>query len=1005
MPRQQENPVTSQLVRLLRYMSPGWEFEEQQQPLEGSQRQPDVMVTRPGHQTVAIEAKWADAAADGVKQVCSRYLGRKLSPDFVGVSDTLRAAMVIRYPSRFRNKRGAAIQALLKQAADLEYLLIGETAGEPYQFPPEGYARGTLADIATALQVGAVPSQRLDAAAAQMEYDIHVAAKWLDASIANIPAIGQKLHDILEQAPGEQTSRMACLILTDAFVFQNALAGKAGMETVRPLSYYKVHPMQWTEVVADWEAILAVNYQPIFKDAERMVREAFLYDEAMADKVLEKLWEAADTLVASHLPQLHELAGEVFQKLVIDRKYVKANYTLPTSAALLSALVCPNLPDDGALPKVADYACGTGALLNGVYKRIQRLYEQKTGKSSVTIHRHMLENNLAGTDIYSHCTHLTFAAMASAHPEVTLGATRVITAPYGLQADNTYKTGALELLDSQLLFDPMETEGEQVGGENSATAELKREFPDGEMDIVIINPPFARPGADNATESSKTHFQSHEYSDAVKGAMQEALAQKDIRVANGINGLGSYFVDMADRKLKNGGVMGFILLSTILTGAAMNKVRRMLAEEYHDVLVLTIAGASGYDSAFSADTSMAECIVVATKGVAENTGRAKFVCLSKRPESLLSAQTLAENIRRQPVIRRLEDAPHGSDELMVGDVCMGQMLECPIDENEWSISRVASMSLVQTAYHLRQGKLHLPQMMDGNDVPVCQLREVAQVGYSHRDIKDKGKRGAFELRERSSGTQDGYDALWVVNAPLQRAMVTEPDYKAKIKTHNAEKARRILNRNSRTHYHTLLGFTANSVIASWTEEPSIGVSSLTNIVFSDSRYEAAWTLWTNSTLGLLCHWMQCGKQQPGRGKMVLTNLGPLLTLDVYQLSEEQLAAAERVFADLKAYRMKPYNECATDAWRHVLDARFLAEVLGITDAEVHRGMQRLREMLCAEPSITGTKQNPADLAAEREKHQLPGSEVAEKEALAREQRALSVRGIPLPGVLESEGVS
>lgn len=1005
MPRQQENPVTSELVRLLRDMSPGWEFEEQQQPLEGSQRQPDVMVTRPGHQTVAIEAKWADAAADGVKQVCSRYLGRKLSPDFVGVSDTLRAAMVIRYPSRFRNKRGAAIQALLKQAAELEYLLIGETAGEPYQFPPEGYARGTLADIATALQVGAVPSQRLDAAAAQMEYDIHVAAKWLDASIANIPAIGQKLHDILEQAPGEQTSRMACLILTDAFVFQNALAGKKGLETVRPLSYYKVHTMQWTEVVADWEAILAVNYQPIFKDAERMVREAFLYDEAMANKVLEKLWEAADTLVASHLPQLHELAGEVFQKLVIDRKYVKANYTLPTSASLLSALVCPNLPDDGALPKVADYACGTGALLNGVYKRIQRLYEQKTGKSSVTIHRHMLENNLAGTDIYSHCTHLTFAAMASAHPEVTLGATRVITAPYGLQADNTYKTGALELLDSQLLFDPMETEGEQVGGENSATAELKREFPDGEMDIVIINPPFSK-NADANRNEAKAHFKGRAHSDEDEKLMRKALREKNIRVGNGNNGLGSYFVNMADRKLKNGGVMGFILLSTILTGTSGRKVRKMLSEEYHDVIVVTIAGVQGHASAFSSATSLAECIVVANKGVGENTGRAKFVCLSERPDSSLLGQTLAASIQRHAVTRRLEDAPHGGEELMVGDVCLGQVLDCPIDEREWGLSRAVSFSLMQTAYRLRRGKLHLPQLLDANDVFVCELGKIAQVGYNSTDIKDASRGdGAFEVRESTRVSQEGYDALWKTKSHLRRAMVTEPDARAKILSGKEVKAARILERNSRTHYHRNLSFNATSQIASYTPRASLGVESMTNVRLPEPKYDAAWMLWTNSTLGLLCHWMNSSKQQPGRGRFALGNLSMITTLDVCQLSDEQLEVAERVFADLKAYRMKPYNECATDAWRHVLDARLLAEVLGITDAEVHRGMQRLREMLCAEPSITGTKQNPADLAAEREKHHLPGSEVAEKEALAREQRALSVRGIPLPGVLESEGVS
>lgn len=96
--------------------------------------------------------------------------------------------------------------------------------------------------------------------------------------------------------------------------------------------------------------------------------------------------------------------------------------------------------------------------------------------------------------------------------------------------------------------------------------------------------------------------------------------------------------------------------------------------------------------------------------------------------------------------------------------------------------------------------------------------------------------------------------------------------------------------------------------------------------------------------------------------------------------------------------MNPYNECATDAWRHVLDARLLAAVLGITEAEVHRGMQRSREMLCAEPSITGTERQPAKLAAERQQHHLPESEEEDKKVLAREQRNLSLRESPLPGV-------
>ena len=86
------------------------------------------------------------------------------------------------------------------------------------------------------------------------------------------------------------------------------------------------------------------------------------------------------------------------------------------------------------------------------------------------------------------------------------------------------------------------------------------------------------------------------------------------------------------------------------------------------------------------------------------------------------------------------------------------------------------------------------------------------------------------------------------------------------------------------------------------------------------------------------------------------------------LSDAQLEAAERVFADLKHARMLPYNECRYDAWRHILDARLLTEVLGITNPAVHKAMQKLRTLLCQEPSIAGDKDSVADLAAEAKKH-------------------------------------
>ena len=99
--------------------------------------------------------------------------------------------------------------------------------------------------------------------------------------------------------------------------------------------------------------------------------------------------------------------------------------------------------------------------------------------------------------------------------------------------------------------------------------------------------------------------------------------------------------------------------------------------------------------------------------------------------------------------------------------------------------------------------------------------------------------------------------------------------------------------------------------------------------------------------------------------------------------------------------MKPYNECASDAWRHILDARLLAEVLGITDEETHRAMQRLREMLSDEPSITGTKNKPCSFAKDKKdaaKRGVPYAydDALEAEALKTQQLGLKSAEIYLP---------
>ena len=579
----------------------------------------------------------------------------------------------------------------------------------------------------------------------------------------------------------------------------------------------------------------------------------------------------------------------------------------------------------------------------------------------------MLEENIAGADVMPNATHLTAASLASTYSGIKIGGTQIVTAPYGIMDDGSYATGSLELLDDMKLFD---TDAEKIGGEENTVVKLQQQFQHGDIDIVIQNPPFTRPGSDSNTDIPKSTFQGSGRPGADQKLMQATLKSKNTRVTDGKSGFVSAFVDLADKKLKTGGTMGFILPLTVLRSPTTEKLRDMWATEYHNVVVITMAQAKAQESAFSADTGMAECIVVAMKGVDENTGRGKFVCLNQRPQGVLEAIEIANRINKSNNTRKLEDVPDGGDIINIGSTSIGQMLDSPINDGvAWIATRARSMALLQTAHRIRNGKLHLPMSKKAVLIHMCQVQDIAKIGSADSFRK---KDGAFVMIEGCEPNSDGYDALWKVNAPVQRSVIAAPDYTAIPRSNDSAMVKRVLDCYSKTHYHINLTFGANSVISSFTENPSIGVRSMINVLLNNPRHEIAWTLWCNSTLGLLCHWLHCGKQQMGRGTLRQQTLETLPTLDIRKLSEEQLVNADTLFERLKYKRMLPVNECAHDPVRHDLDVELLTEVLGIKDLGVLTSMQTLRDMLCAEPSIHGGKKSKCDLDSELAKLKLKG---------------------------------
>ena len=242
------------------------------------------------------------------------------------------------------------------------------------------------------------------------------------------------------------------------------------------------------------------------------------------------------------------------------------------------------------------------------------------------------------------------------------------------------------------------------------------------------------------------------------------------------------------------------------------------------------------------------------------------------------------------------------------------------------------------------------------EIPMVSVEDIATVGFNHRTIKDPSF-GAFDMKDGCSDT-DLYPGLWHLDSDNQRAMVVETDCHGVIRSGYYERAQKILVRSSRVHHNASLRFNANSLSVLFTERPALGISSVVNVVFANSDYDYVWTLWSNSTLGLLCYWMHSSKRYAGRGRMELTVLHSLPTLNVKKLDETAVQNAKYIFEEIKYKKMLPFNQMDDDPVRSELDRLLLSQVLGFgedTHPKVHEGVRILRERLCKEPSIHGSK--------------------------------------------------
>ena len=975
-----ESQLNGRIATLLDRMNPRWTaLGENKGAFQGSQKQPDLLIVQQGGQPVVIENEYVPAR--NVEAESLERLGETLDTDVVGSSGAVNAVIALKSPLELRNAVGADdVDALLHGGVTLEYALLTGSNAESYaRFPQRGFIPGNLRDLAAFVEQAAVPVEAVEQAANILQVGVKNAAATLRQSAEYSDATKQAIPARLKQDYSVQTLRMAATIIINALVFHENLAGQYG---VRSLSHIKSEGvLHRTDVLDEWDKILKVNYWSIFSVARELLLD--INPVSLAVDALKPMASTAERLVGLSVAQSHDLTGTVFQQLIADRKFLATFYTRPEGATLLAHLA---IPDDGhwhdpAQVKdfhIADYACGTGTLIHAAYRRVNQLH-RLAGGDPARLHAAMMEHALTACDVLPSAVHLTASMLSSSHPKEGYNGSRTIVTEYGKTERAEHggvSLGSLDLLGSNGEVRPLIPlhSATAVTGTGEVQAELGVDMPPCSQDLVIMNPPFTKPGSDWEGPGREV-----DYIKQFRGLGTDLETQRSMAAlekqygkgtcAHGYAGIASWFVALADRMVRPDGTIALVLPLTALQGASWQKVRQLIAGSYRDAIILTIAAARPHDQSFSADTGMAETMLVCRESSNSPGKRGLFVSLQQRPRSEMEATELAKAITAltgNPALKKLEDGPYGGLPLVIGEEQLGEAIDAPLSKDvPWSAIGIADFSVVQTAYQLAQGTLWLPSLQEHEalPIPMTTVQQAGQVGIQDQNIVGRGSQAAFNLHKSPLGVPT-YPMLWGHNAKRERSLVVAPDSEGRVKTGRESRAAQIWGTRSHAHHNRDFRFNSQPLAVAFTERRTIGGRAWPNVRFAERVHEMAYTIWGNTTLGLLCYWGHASRQQAGRGSMPVTAIRTMPTLDVTQLTPRQLETAAAIFDDMRERTFLPANEAYRDTTRQELDHRVLIEVLGLSES-VLEPLALLRHKWCSEPSVHGGKRTAPPGAAGR----------------------------------------
>ena len=818
---------------------------------------------------------------------------------------------------------------------------------------------GTVAELGNAVTIAIPPSGDLE----ETVNILDEGARRAGSMLYTAPGTLARVAKVFRAPPGDEVAHMAALVIINAMLFQDRLARE--QEMFQPaVAAHRDGVFSSAVLLQLWEAILEVDYYPIFIMAKDVVEEFTGFE---GPHILRECARTAQHLLGMGAVGRHDLAGMIFNRLITDRKLLAAFYTSIPASTILAGLALspdrwPNVDwtnvEDLEEMSVVDPACGTGTLLMAAYRQIFQNYaasDVPTPEGN-RLHKALVERVLFGADVVQAAIHLTAATLAAMSPTVRFAQMQLHTLFLRIESSGDIQLGSLDWLkapQAQAFFSGSE---EQVGAKNGNGDIVQRP----EADLVISNPPFTRRGSDGGKGEALVRVLSAP-EDGPES--QRAIARRTSELlrgtpANQMAGHGASFTVLADRMVKPGGRLALVLPVTALFGESWRGIRQMLSSKYEVEFVI-----SSHDPglrSLSYDTSIAETLVVARRlregespsrrGVFVNLRRAAY----RETDSL--AITNAVNAAASAPVHGSDGPPVGGSPVMVGGEQWGEIMHGPLGADPWKAARWRNGATAQFAAALERGELWAA---DGTRaiarIPVAPMRDVCNVGPQHRRIR--GVLGVFDGYHGWDG-QAQFPAIWSLNSLVHQGLLAEPNARLVPKPGLAYEP--IWSQSGNLHMTCDIRYNAQRIMTTRTSIRTLGLSSWHTITFQEtdpimrSHQEIVLGLWCNSTFGLMLHANHANRTQDGRGRGNKGMLEAMSTLDVRNLRPWQLDAAQDIWRDFSDRKFESFHLCAVDPDRIELDGRIVQDLLGLGEDAV-AAVARLRQLLASDPSIHGAK--------------------------------------------------